>query len=583
MDNLHRRTGKASVDRPWLDFYPEQLRNLALPTCGVSEFLKQQNPDQEKPALEYYGRVFTWTEVWSLVDKTARALKAFGFGEGSYIPSFLLAVPEHLLLLLAAERIGAILLCRDDTPEELAYTIRKSKSSVIFAPDYISREDEALLLAETPLKRIVKVSPYTYADRASIPDYVEAQIVARYDQELASSPDNLTWEEFMSLGDSYQGEVEVAKDITRPLFGAYTSGSTSYPKLVVHSAKSIVGIIFQLAVFSPLADPQQTWLTTICPPALIAITTSWILFPLSTGKLLILDPFCALEDLDLEFMRYRPNFWPAIPLFFEVLMRSERIPDDFSMEFFLNAGIGAEPMNNKQIRRAQEFLTRHNCHALFSIAYGQSEGGSGFTVPGPGVPRSDGGSHVPVEDGCCGIPMLFTDLAIFEFGTGRELGYGELGEICKSGAGNMLGYRNVDGDSKTLQVHEDGKVWLHTGDCGYMTEEGFLYVMGRGMPKRFGGGYLFIMLMESKVVEVPGVDDAFFCLVPDKEHEGYQVPYLFLIPEEGFTVDALRSKINERLECYEQPAEIIEIQERPYFHFKTARRMLTAELIDRGC
>lgn len=583
MINQKTKTGKASIDRPWLAYYPEALQNLTPPRCTVTEYLRQQNPDLTKPAIEYYGRIFTWTELWDLVEKAARSLKALGFGEGSYIPSFLLAVPEHFILLMAAERIGAILLCRDDTPEELAVAIREANSTVIFAPDYLSGEDEAMFRAETPLQRIVKVSPYTYADPNGIPEYVKPQIEARYGTSLAGSADNLTWDEFLALGEGYTGEVDAAPDTTRPLFGAYTSGSTSSPKLVVHSAESIIGIVFQLAIFAPPADPQQTWLTTLCPPALIAITTSWIIFPLATGKLLILDPFCALEDLDLDFMRYRPNFWPAIPVSFEVLMQSKRIPEDFSMDFFLNAGIGAEPMNNKQIRRAKEFLTRHNCHAIFSIAYGQSEGGSCFTVPGPGVPRDDGSCQIPVEDGCSGIPMLFTDLAIFEPGTSRELGYGELGEICKSGVGNMLGYRNVDGCSQALQVHEDGRVWLHTGDCGYITEQGFLYMMGRGMPRRFGGGYLFIMPMESKVVEVPGVADAFFCLIPDKAHEGYDAPYLFLVPEEGVTLDELREPIMAVLEPHERPVEIIQIRERPYFHFKTARRNLSAELVARGC
>lgn len=569
MDTNKTMTGKASVDRPWLNFYPEEMRSLTLPEYGVTEFLEKQNPDKTKPALEYYGRIFSWNEIWDLVERAAKALRVLGFQEGSYIPSFLLAVPEHLILLLAAEKIGAILLCRDDVPEEIAYAIRKSKSEIIFAPDYMSRADEEKYLAETPMKRIVRISPYTYADRSSIPDYVDAQIKVRYVEPLASNPANMTWEEFLSLGDSYEGVVAASRDIYRPLFGAYTSGSTNYPKLVVHSAEGIVSIISQLSIFAPPSDPQQTWLTTIAPPALIAITTSWILFPLSTGKLLMLDPFCLTEDLDLELMRYRPNFWASIPVFMKSVMNSKRIPEDFSMEFLINTGVGAEPMNNKEIRQAQKFLADHKSPAVFSVGYGQSEGGSGFTVPCPAV---------PVTDGCCGIPMLFTTLAIFEPGTDRELNYGEIGEICKTGSGNMLGYKNVDNDDEALQLHGDGKVWLHTGDCGYMTEQGIIYVLNRGVQERAGGGYLFPFLMESAVVEVPGVKDAFFCTVPDDENEGYFLPYLYLVPEDGYTQADLETKINEALKPHERPVKTIVIDERPYFHFKTARRKLVMEM-----
>ena len=56
-----------------------------------------------------------------------------------------------------------------------------------------------------------------------------------------------------------------------------------------------------------------------------------------------------------------------------------------------------------------------------------------------------------------------------------------------------------------------------------------VYILGRGHSERFGGGELYMMRMETKAVRVPGVQDGFFCIVPDKEHEGFFVPYLFII------------------------------------------------------
>ena len=41
-------TGKASIDKPWLNFYPEGLRNLDVPKITIESFLKMKNPDENK-------------------------------------------------------------------------------------------------------------------------------------------------------------------------------------------------------------------------------------------------------------------------------------------------------------------------------------------------------------------------------------------------------------------------------------------------------------------------------------------------------------------------------------------------------
>ena len=96
--NVNVLTGKASIDRPWMNFYPEQLRNLPVPVCSVTEFLKSRDMPGDAPAIQYYGRQYDWNTFWELVDKTAKSLKAIGFKMGDRIPVFLQAVPEHLLL-----------------------------------------------------------------------------------------------------------------------------------------------------------------------------------------------------------------------------------------------------------------------------------------------------------------------------------------------------------------------------------------------------------------------------------------------------------------------------------------------------
>ena len=61
-------------------------------------------------------------------------------------------------------------------------------------------------------------------------------------------------------------------------------------------------------------------------------------------------------------MRYRPNNWPLIPMFVEVIRRSKRLPADYDMSHMLAIGAGCEAFNNKQLRNVEEFLKQHNCN-----------------------------------------------------------------------------------------------------------------------------------------------------------------------------------------------------------------------------
>ena len=566
-------TGKASVDKPWLQFYPEALRNVEVPTITVETFLRAKNPDENKIAFEYYGNKITWKEFWGEVDKAAKSLKILGFGEGNRIPVFLQSVPAHFILLIAAERIGAAIICRDDIPEELCFAIRKSKSETAFVMDYTSKSDEDLFRATTPMKRVIKVSPYDYADRKSVPDYVEKEIASRYTGAIETTEGDLTWDEFLALGKDYTEDYMAQEDVNRPVFGAYTSGSTGISKLVIHSSSNIVATAFQMSIFIPPSDVPEKWWLPILPPALIAVTVSMAIFPLSAGLIMVLDPFCPLEDIDIAFMEQKPNFWALIPMFCEMLMKSDRIPEDYDMSHLRSIGTGAEAMNERKTQEVEAFFHKHNVKATLSAGYGQSEGCSNFTLPNP---------MFPLVDGCVGMPMPATTMAVFSEDL-EELNYGEIGELCMTGPAMMLHYAGWRGDElteSTLINHPDGNCWLHTGDKAYINEHGIVYILGCGTTKRFGGGELYMMRMETKAVRVAGVEDGFFCFVPDQDHEGYFLPYFFVILDETKSLDEVKAGLADALEEYEYPVDIRVIKERPYFHFKTNRKELTAAILE---
>ena len=475
--NMNNLTGRASVDRPWMKLYPEVLRNLQIPACTLMEYLKMNCPGEDVVAMHYYGNDIKWSTVFENVELTARALKAMGFGEGDQIPVFFQAVPEMVYVLLAAEKIGASLLCRDNTLEENVEAVRKSGAEVILAHDYLGQNELEKYLSDSSVKKVVLLDPCYSCKREDMPDYIQKTLDSRYPEVKAGGPATIGWDEFLALGEKFDGEAEVQTNVDRPLFRAYTSGSTGPSKQVIHSAHTMIGVIHQLNFYAGADGFRPSWMIACLPPALIAVTVSGILMPLASNKLLILNPFCDPMDIDLEMMRYRPNSFMMIPWFVENIMHNGRIADDYDMSYLLAAGLGCEAYNNKQLENAQEFLKAHNCNARFTTGYGSSEAGSSMTLPM---------SPHPVKNGNVGIPMVCNVMSVFKPGTQEELAYHQMGEICVSGPGLMLGYDTPEATAEVLQMHEDGMVWLHTGDLGYMDEDGVVYVQTRGKSPRHG-------------------------------------------------------------------------------------------------
>ena len=85
-EDEYRSYGQSSIDRPWLNYYPEPFKNVEVPKMTIEAFLRMKNPDQNRYVFEYYGNQFNYEWLWQQVDAAARALKAAGFQEGDRFP-----------------------------------------------------------------------------------------------------------------------------------------------------------------------------------------------------------------------------------------------------------------------------------------------------------------------------------------------------------------------------------------------------------------------------------------------------------------------------------------------------------------
>ena len=300
MDQMKKRR-LASEERPWMKFYPPQMvEGMEVPHCTLRAYLEQNMPGRAVPAVHYYGNDISWDELLKKADQVAKALHALGIGEGDRIPVFLQSVPEFLYLLLAAEQVGAALVCRDNTLRENVEAVEKSGASVIFAHDFLTMREMKAYLASGQVKHVVLVDPCASCDYDTLRPNIRTTLDERYTARSAEGPAVLGWNDFLALGDAVEQLPAVPQDENRPLFCAYTSGSTGPSKQVVHSAYSMIGVVYQMNFYGASDQFRPTWLITVLPPCLVAVVVSMMLMPLASNKLLILDPFCRPEDVDLE-------------------------------------------------------------------------------------------------------------------------------------------------------------------------------------------------------------------------------------------------------------------------------------------
>lgn len=556
---------RPSIIKPWMAYYPEFMRKIQIPRCKISEYIAKHRRDVEKTAVSYYGSSFSFCELMDLTKAVKQSLLRYGVRPDDQIVVFMESSPVFLALLFACEDIGASIVCRDGTVPENMLAVHNAKAHLVFVSDTTGRELRSFLSVLSGVT-VVCVSACDYV--SGMPDYARRGYYSLFEPDVTGE---ISFSDFLYNGKDTK-DVRFFFDDNRPLLRCYTTGTTGMSKQVIHSSHTILGVVAQMSFFTANTDEVMTWLQPVLPPSLVACVVSMQLMPLANDNILILDPFCLPLDVDLSIEYYHPNGIALIPMFVDVLLHSMRMSDDLS--FIRTIGAGAEAMNNKQLAAIQEFLVQHGSNAHFSVGYGLSEAGSNLTFPHP---------TAGVENCCYGMPMPLVRLGIFDE-QNQELGYGQVGSICVQTPGMMLSYggltysMNDENTSSTLVEHDDGEVWLHTGDSGMLTEDGAVYVYGRGILPGRDGENLQPLQLENFCCDVSCVNDIFFVVVQDVDSDVYS-SYCYVIPSAGFDLVKFEAELHAVLTDSAYPRKIFVIQNRPYFHFKTARKALASDIM----
>ena len=551
---------KASIDRPWMKFYPKDISRMPpVPPLSLNRYLKIMCREQENALIRYYGTDISWEQFSGMVDAAARAMRAAGLGEGARIPVQLEAVPEFLVVLLAAEKIGASVLCRGSGVEENAEAIRTTGARIMVAHDFLSQESVDAY-SEAGIERIILVNPWKLAVKEQLPQHVISCLKSRYTGPKVTGGCVCSWEDFLSASRIYIGKTDAQQDITRPLLHCDSKDAQGNSLPVIHSAQTLLGTIHQI-VCCGSGDTRTTWLTAAVSPVSVEAVVSLMLAPICCGHTLDLDPFVEDADLDLELLRCKPGAWALSPARLEALAKSPRIPTDYDMSHLHVLTAGTEAIGDGLICHVQQFLTGHNCTASFSACYGREEAGSAITLPAPGY---------EFGNGILGIPMPLNVVGIFR-GT-EECGYNRRGEICITGPGLM-----VNSDAESLVRHEDGLLWLHTGDFGYMNESGVIYAPSR-IPGEIRTEENPLRRLELELERrlntavIPGLVDYFFLVAYDRRKAEGLVPYLYAIVEADCSLATIREDVRSTLE--HNAVEIVPLPEESFRLLRASRMNL---------
>jgi fatty-acyl-CoA synthase len=314
----------------------------------------------------------------------------------------------------------------------------------------------------------------------------------------------------------------------------YTSGTTSRPKGVMISYDNLY---WKCAAHVVELEMTAADRGLACGPlyhvGALDITATNMLYV--GGSIHILRKFDATAALDAIERRSLTNVWLA-PAMVNLILAEPTLAQRDCTSIRLIAD-GGEKMPLPLIEKVLKAFP----NAWFADAYGLTETVSGDTY-------LDKGRSVD-KLGSVGKPVLFTDVCI-QGDDDVPLPAGEVGEICLRGPKVFKGYwRDADATAKAIRGG-----WLHTGDLGYLDDDGFLFIVDRLKDMIVSGGENIASLEVERVVyEHPSVLEAAVVASP---HERWnEVPVAYVVLREGETVDedALAEFCGARLAKFKTP------------------------------
>ncbi len=334
--------------------------------------------------------------------------------------------------------------------------------------------------------------------------------------------------------DASEFQVPVDADDMADLL--YTSGTTGAPK----------GVVIRHRSATPLPAGETVWTGATWFHASPFFTFAGVTFVFIPMRLGMSGTYMPRFDPRKFFELVESGAVQAcflVPAMVE-LMLAEPDFDDRDLSALEMVTIGSAPIAPVTLQRLQAKVP----DASISNSYGMTEAGSAYMS----LPKGE----LARRPGAVGQPMPPVEVRIVD-SEGTDLGPGEIGEILIHNPGREREYYRDP--AATSETWRNG--WLHSGDLGYLDEDGYLYIAGRIKDLIIRGGHnIYAADVEAVLYEHPDVAE---CAVVGVPHEvlGEDVA-AFVVPVPGAELDAgeIAAWCSERLADYKRP-RVVELCE----------------------
>ena len=453
---------------PWLKNYGDVPFHLQYQECSMWEAIEkivEKYPNYT--AYIFMGKKTTYKEFAQNVEICARALKAIGIRVGDRITICMPNCPQTVIMFYAVNLVGAVanMVHPLSSEREIEFYIKESKSIAAITLDQFYHKFEAI-------RENVELSNIIIArikDELSKP--IRAGYMLTEGRKIKKIPKDAPvtiWNYFMDQGRHYHWKYRAVRDPHDPAVILYSGGTTGVTKGILLSNYNFNALGAQIIATNPMFRPGDSMLAVMPMFHGFGLGVSIHSMLMNGGQCILVPRFTA-ESYAKLIKRYKCNFIAGVPTLYEALLR-QPVMDGVDLSCLKGVFSGGDSLSVELKKRFDKFLYDHNASIQVREGYGTTECVTASCL----TP-----THV-YKEGSIGQPFPDTYYCIVKPGTQEELPYGEEGEICISGPTVMLGYLDhPEETAQTLQVHPDGRTWVHTGDLGTMDDEGFIYFRQR--------------------------------------------------------------------------------------------------------